>query len=251
MTVLFLAAGENAQFAATGQPWPRNLVEVAGRPLIEHALQGLRPLLAIGEPMVGLIRGDEDRKHHTADVLRLLHPSVRPVLVPQLDSGAACAALLAIEDVDPDRSLLVANGDQVLQADLLSIITSFGSRDLDAGVVCFQAVHPRWSYVRTDPASGLVIEAAEKRPISNLATAGLYWFRRASDFFAGAMRSIEKGAAVDGRYYICPVLNELVLQHKRIGVAEVNRSDYWSLAIPHDVTAYEQYRNARRPTREV
>ena len=36
----------------------------------------------------------------------------------------------------------------------------------DAGVITFESVHPRWSYVRLD-SENRVTETAEKRPISN------------------------------------------------------------------------------------
>ena len=52
---------------------------------------------------------------------------------------------------------------------------------MDGGVIVFDSVHPRWSFVRVDKA-GFVIETAEKRPISRLATAGFYYFRRGADF---------------------------------------------------------------------
>lgn len=50
-----------------------------------------------------------------------------------------------------------------------------------------------------------MVEAAAQRPISREATAGVYWFRRGGDFLDGAMAMIRKDAAVDGRFYVCPV----------------------------------------------
>jgi hypothetical protein len=107
-------------------------------------------------------------------------------------------------------------------------------------VVTFDAVHPRWSYVRVGE-DGLVREAAEKRPISRLATAGTYWFRTGGDFLDGVMAMIRKDASVEGRFYVCPVYNELILRGRRIGTHHIDREAYFSLASLHGVDAYEQH----------
>ena len=101
------------------------------------------------------------------------------------------------------------------------------------------AVHPRWSYVRCDE-DGLVVEAAEKRPISRLATAGAYWYRRGSDFVEAVMAMIRKDASVEGRFYVCPAFNELILRGLRIGTRHIDRAQYFSLATPRSVATYEE-----------
>jgi hypothetical protein len=128
----------------------------------------------------------------------------------------------------------------VLEADLAGIVAGFQAADLDGGVVTFDAVHPRWSYVRTGE-DGLVLEAAEKRPISRLATAGTYWYRRGGDFVDGAMAMIRKDASVEGAFYICPVFNEMILRGLRIGTHHIERDRYFSLASLHGVNAYEEH----------
>jgi hypothetical protein len=52
------------------------------------------------------------------------------------------------------------------------------------------------------------------------------------------MRSIVKDAHVNGAFYICPVLNELILQQARVGIHAIGRACYHSLASPADVQAY-------------
>ena len=57
---------------------------------------------------------------------------------------------------------------------------------------------------------GYVTEVAEKRPISNIATCGIYWYRRGSDFVKYANRMIMKDIRVNNEFYIAPVYNELI-----------------------------------------
>jgi len=250
MNILVLMAGDSQRFADAGHLYPKNLIEVGGEPLCQRVIAQLEPLTAAGARLICLVRNTENARFHTADVIRLLAPDATVVTVPELDSGAACTALLAIEQIDADRPLLVFNGDQVLTEGIPEAIDEFAERGLDGGVVVFRAVHPRWSYVKVGD-DGLVIEASEKRPISTLATAGTYWFARGDDFVRAAMRMILKDAHVQDRFFVCPAYNELILEQAHIGVFEIERSSYFSLASPQGVQEYEEHVTGRRLAREV
>jgi NDP-sugar pyrophosphorylase family protein len=239
MNVVLLLAGGNDAFHEAGSPYPKNLVEVAGQPLVQLVLERLLPLKSRGARFISMIPGLENRRFHTASVIRLIEPASVVVEVPETTAGAACTALLAVEQIDNDDPLLVVNGDILLDVDPSEVIGGFERRGLDAGIVVFEAVHPRWSFVRLDEA-GWVVEAAEKRPISQLAATGFYWFARGSDFVGAAAQVLRKGAAVDGKYYVTPVLNELILDQKRIGVHLIEKTDYHSLKDPTGVRQFEQ-----------
>jgi dTDP-glucose pyrophosphorylase len=238
MNVLVLMAGKDDAFREAGYQYPKNLIEIDGLPLIERVLGGLSSLLAEGARLVVCVRGEENRRHHTATVVRLLVPAAEVVEIQGPTAGAACTALLAVDHIDNDEPLLIVNGDQILNADVGAIIRGFRDRRLDGGIIVFEAVHPRWSYVRLG-AGGYVVEAAEKRPISNLATAGAYYFARGRDFVRSATESIKKDAHVNGVFYVCPTYNEMILTQARVGVHSIARDAYISLATPDGVRAYE------------
>ena len=240
MRMVVLMAGDDAMFEVAGARYPKNLVEIDGEPLVQRVIDGLRDTLQASSRALFLIRDEENRHHHTGEVIRLLAPEAEVVAVPQRTSGAACTALHAVAQIARDEPLVVFNGDQVVNAPLPEILGGFERAGLDGGVVTFDAVHPRWSFVRCGP-DGLVVEAAEKRPISRLATAGTYWFARGGDFIDGAMAMIRKGAAVDDAFYICPVYNELILAGGRIGTHHIAREQYFSLASMHGVDSYAQH----------
>jgi dTDP-glucose pyrophosphorylase len=240
MNILLLMAGGSEAFVEAGYLYPKNLVEVDGLPLAQRVIDRVLGLRRFGSKFVCLVQTEEDRQYHTADVVRLLVPDADVVAVPAPTAGAACTALLAIEHIGGDEPLLIVNGDQIIAADLKTIVHEFARRELDGGIVVFEAVHPRWSYVKCDE-EGLVVEAAEKRPISNLATAGVYYFARGSDFVSAAMQMITKDAQVGGRFYVCPAYNELILKQSRVGVSKIQREEYFSLANPQGVHAYEEY----------
>ena len=62
-------------------------------------------------------------------------------------SGALCSCLLAIDDLDLENELIIANSDQVIDYDISKCVSHFREQNADAGVITFNSVHPRWSYV--------------------------------------------------------------------------------------------------------
>jgi dTDP-glucose pyrophosphorylase len=155
-----------------------------------------------------------------------------------------------VQWINNDDELLVVNGDIVVEENISGAIDEFRTRGLDGGIPVFQGVHPRWSYVKVDE-NGLVSEAAEKRPISRNATAGIYYFACGCDFVQSAMQMIKKDASVDEKFYVCPTFNEMVLMNKRVGILNISRESYFSLASPQGVREYENHlRAGQTMTRE-
>ena len=237
MNVLIPIAGKDEQFQRHGFAFTKPLVEIDGRSLIEHAWECLRPL----EPrrFLFIIRKDDQLRFNLGDMLTLLEPNAQIVCAEEQTAGAACTALLAIEHLLNDEELVIANGDQVFTTSVREAVDDFRERNLDAGTIVIDSVHPRWSFVKLG-ADDLVVEAAEKRPLSRLATAGFYYFRRGRDFVTAAQSMIRKGASVNGAYFVCPTFNELILTGARIGTFQIPRDRYISLATPQAVEDYEQ-----------
>lgn len=246
MNVVVLMSGSSQAFKDAGHQFPKNLVEIAGKPLVQRVLEHLEPLRSIGARMICLVRAEENNRHHTGAVIHLVDPGATLVQVAGNTSGAACSALLAVEHLNNDQPLVIVNGDQVIEADLVAAVRDFQARGLDGGIVVFEDIHPRWSFVRCDR-EGRVIETAEKRPISKLATAGFYYFKHGRDFVLAATEMIKKDAHVNGLFYVCPAFNELILRQRAIGVHRIARAAYRTLATPADVHAYATQLEARQP----
>lgn len=243
MKVIIPMAGSDELFRRHGFHFAKPVIEIDRRPLVEHAFDCLSTIPDASYAFV--VRKEDDLRFHLRDVLQLLNPKVTVLRADGDTAGAGCTALLAIEHIDMDGELIIANADQIVNIDFSAMLADFRRRELDAGTIVFDSVHPRWSFVKTDDA-GFVIEAAEKRPISRLATAGVYYFRRGRDFVDAMQTMIRKGAEVNGGYFVCPSLNELILAQKRIGVYPIDRDRYISLATPQAVDEYEQVLAARR-----
>lgn len=243
MNILILAAGGNEAFKNAGYVYPKNLIEIDSIPLLqrvtENLTQHLSSLSSTHKPnFIFLVRKEESRHYYTTSIIRLLCASARVIEATHPTAGAACTALLAIDQINNDEPLIITNGDILLNAPLGTIVQQFLAAKLDGGALVFDSIHPRWSYVKCDE-QGYVIETSEKRPISNLATVGFYFFARGKDFVTAAMSMISKDAHVGGQFYVCPCYNEMILQGAKIGISKISRQAYISLATPHDVQEYD------------
>lgn len=231
MNILILMAGEPR--IQPGDSYPTPLVEVDGVPLVQRLIEQCRKIP--GQKVIIALQEKELRRYHLDDVIKLIDPEAAIVAVKDRTQGAACTALLAAGLIDNDAPLLILNGDEFLSVPLDAIVADFSARGLDGGTVTFKSVHPRYSFVRLDSA-GMVVEAAEKHPISDNATAGFYYFRKGADFVAAAKTAIRKDARHNDMFYVCPVYNELILDGRKIGVFPIDAKDYHPIKSDRQLT---------------
>jgi NDP-sugar pyrophosphorylase family protein len=244
MQILVPLATQSPFFKPEDYHFPKPLVEVAGLPMIERVVDRLRPLDRDAR-FIFVIRR-EDAAGFSLDRSLDIITDGRSTIV-QLGAetqGSLCTCLMAIDDLDPDQPLIISNGDQIIDADIKAIVAGFLGQEVDAGVVTFDSVHPRWSYVRRG-GDGLVLEAAEKRVISRHAIAGFYFFRTADIFVRAAKACIESGASHHGLYYIAPALNEIILEGGRVASAEIPVDAYHSFYSPAKIEEFEEGRILR------
>lgn len=236
INILIPMAGEGKAFKEREYTFPKVLVEINGKPMIQVVIENLR--FEEEHRFIFIIRKEEDMKYHLGDVLKLIVENSIFIPIDKPTAGAACSAILAIDYIDNENPLIIANADQVIDEDTNTIYKHFKEQDLDGGIITFNSVHPRWSYVRTDQ-KGFVIEAAEKRPISKHATVGFYYFKKGSDFVISTIDMVKRNAMVNGQFFICPTFNEMVLKSKKIGIYEIDKKSFHSLGTPEDVAEYE------------
>ena len=235
MNILILAAGQST-FNSQDESYPLCLTELDGVPLIERLIQSCHSISDAN--FIVALREQDIHCYHLDNVVNLLAPDSHIIRIIDNTKGAACTALLAATYIDNDDGLLILNGNEILDADFSAVLKDFNERKLDAGVVTFNSIHPRYSFVRLDT-QGLVVEAAEKNPISRLATVGFYWFARGNDFVRAVKSMIRKDASVNDLFYICPALNELVLEQVRIGTYTIEACNYHPLKTERQLIQFE------------
>lgn len=228
LNVLIPMAGAGSRFESAGYTFPKPLIEVQGKPMIQVVVENLN----IDAKYIYLVQRAHYDKYNLDYLLRLITPRCEIVLVDGLTQGAACTTLLAKDLINDETSLLICNSDQFIEWNSGETIYSFMSDGIDGGIVTFSSNHPKWSFAKIDD-NGLVIEVAEKKPISNMATAGIYFWKRGSDYVKYAEQMIDKNIRTNGEFYVCPVYNLAIQDGQKFRVKNIDKM--WGLGTPEDL----------------
>ena len=228
LNVLIPMAGAGSRFESAGFTFPKPLIEIFGKPMIQIVIENLN----IEANFIYIVQTKHFHEYHLDVMLNLITPNCKIIQVDGMTEGAACTTLLAKELIDNENSLLIANSDQFVEWNSGETLYSFMSEGIDGGIVTFNSTHPKWSYVRLN-SEGFVQEVAEKKPISNLATVGIYFWRKGSDYVKFAEKMIESNDRVNGEFYVCPVFNYAILDQKKFKISEVAKM--WGLGTPEDL----------------
>ena len=216
----------------------KSLFEIQKKTILQYVYESLNQIE--NAKFIIVIRKDDVKKYHLDDMVRLLIPDCEIVISDGETNGSACSCLLAVDLLSWDEPLIIAGGDQLMLENPQKVISKFTENDYDGGVVIFDDIHPRWSFVKLDQ-NEMVIEAAEKRPISRNATTGFYYFKKAQYFVESAEEMIKKDASVNGKYYVCPCFNEMVLANKKIGTYRISKMEYFNFNQQSGIDEYEKY----------
>lgn len=232
VNVLILAASTRAR---SHREYPGFLSEMEGECLLEKLCQKVHEIPQ--RRVCFAFLADDVKKYRLASIADLISPGATLVKVPTSTKGAACTALLAAADFDPEDELVVVSANELIDEPLGDLVADFRAKGYDAATLIFQSVHPRYSYVKVD--SGLVCEAAQCLPISRNATTGFFWFRKVGDFVEAIKSAIRKDAHHDGQYYIAPLLNELLLRGCKVGAYPIESRHYLPLKSEQQIAAFE------------
>jgi HAD superfamily hydrolase (TIGR01509 family) len=233
LNILIPMAGEGSRFAKVGYTFPKPLIDINGKPMIQVVVENLN----IDARYIFIVKKEHYNKYNLKQVLNLIAPGCEIVILDFPTDGAAITTLAAEKLIDNDNPLLIANSDQYLEWDSSNFMYAATSSKCDGYIPVFEATHPKWSFVKLNE-KGLVIKVAEKSPISNLATAGLYYWKRGSDYVKYTYKMTDKDIKTNGEFYIAPVYNEAIAEHQKIGAYHFDKM--WGLGTPEDLQYFLQ-----------
>jgi hypothetical protein len=238
LNILIPLAGKNTFDVSNTSAFPKLLTDVNGKLLVERSSEAFTSLpnpkkIVVAAPKTQIIDYKLDK------VLTLLDDSIELCPINEQTKGAVCSSLLAIEHLDMEQPLIISSFEQVLDIDLSKYIDEFLKSDVDAGVLTFEAIHPKWSYVKTDE-KGFVFQAAEKSPISKEAIAGFYYFKNAQLFFDAAKNMIRNDVTYNDLFYISHTLNEIILNEGKVLAIPINKERYFHIHDEHSLEHFEE-----------
>jgi HAD superfamily hydrolase (TIGR01509 family) len=234
MNILIPMAGMGSRFEKAGYTFPKPLIEIHGKPMIQWVIDSLK----INAKFIFIVQSQHQEKFNIKSLLKYLYPNSQIIETDGLTEGAACTSLLASEFINNNQPLLIANSDQYIEWDSAKTMYKLSEKNIDGAILTFKSTHPKWSYAKVNE-NYEVEKVAEKEVISNNATVGVYFWKRGKDYVKFANEMISKNIRTNNEFYICPVYNQAILNNKKIIIEEVKKM--WGLGTPEDLDYFLKY----------
>jgi len=226
-------AGKGSRFTEQGYTDSKPFIDVNGKPMIQRVIENLN--IEFDEQyefIIICLREDYDRYDFSIFDDIIGHENWEVICLPDVTEGAAQTILTAEQYINNDTPMLSFNTDQMIDysAEMWKSFEQF-----DGGIPCFWGDSEDWSYAKCDE-SGYVEEVAEKKVISNDATAGYYYWSKGSDYVKYAKQMINENSRTNNEFYVAPVYNWAIKDGKRIAIYMVDK--IYELGTPKYLESY-------------
>lgn len=238
MVAIIPMAGRGSRYTSQGYETPKPLIPVAGKPMVLWALKSLQGIHFSKHIVIALKEHEE--RHDISKLLRSnISGNVEFVLLDKTTEGQLCTVLEAKHLFDPEESLLVSSSDTFVESSIGNDI----QHSKAGGIISVANLQgEQWSFARTDE-KGNVVEVAEKRRISDHASTGLYYFKKASELIHFGEEMIRNKETTRGEYYLIPVYQRLINAGITVGISKANAM--WDMGTPEAKGRFEEFIHAK------
>jgi len=233
MVAVIPMAGRGSRFSTAGYQTPKPLIEVAGKPMVLWALESLKDL-SITKIIFILLQEHEDQ-FRVRDLLRdKIAAPTEFVFLKEVTEGQLSTVLAARHLLDENEDVLVASSDTLVEGELNRDI---GDKKWSGIISVANLPGEQWSFAKTNDI-GEVTEVAEKKRISDHASTGLYYFRRAGDLMRFGDGMIAREERTRGEYYIIPVYQKFIDAGLKVGISKAKAM--WDMGNPEAKALFEK-----------
>ena len=192
-------------------------IELDGAPLLRSVLDSRSWASAVQDYSFIMIDAPETRAFATGQLARW-YPNSTVTFISKYTRGAALSTLAGIATVANVNSPIVVDLGDILYSCDLDPPALFSATPNCGGIaLTFTADNPAYSYLSLDE-SNIFTEAAEKRVISNNASAGTYMFRDMATYLRALAHNLdnEVDQTFNELFFVCPLFNGVKNQGKEV-----------------------------------
>jgi len=250
-------SGMGKRFSSAGYAIPKPLIEVDGKPMIEHVVD----LFPGVENVTFIINDLHSSTTDMNKILRRIKPSCKIFEVPCGSKAGPVDVVSSIFDkIDDSDEVIVSYCDYGAVWDFNAFLENARQTSAAGSIACYRGFHPHmlgsdnYAFVREQ--DGVMLEIKEKEPFTDkrmneYASNGTYYFRSGSILKKYFSKLLESGRTVNGEYYVSLVYNLLVQDSLRVNVFEISKMLQWGT--PYDLEIYNgwsKYFNKRLERRK-
>lgn len=235
-------AGMSSRFFKAGYTKPKYMLEAHGETLFAHAVKSFAAYFST-KPFLFIVRDIfETAEFVKAEASKLGIKEFYISVLEQETRGQAETVtlgldLLSKQQVNYQGEITIFNIDTFRPHFRLPDI----AKNSDGYLEVFQGSGDNWSFAKPESdTSTKVVQTAEKNPISNLCSTGLYHFASVQDYLDAYNHYLSRpvGEWEKGELYIAPLYNYLIQIGKDIHYHLIDRDDVIFCGVPDEYTDF-------------
>jgi NDP-sugar pyrophosphorylase family protein len=231
--IIIPMAGLSHRFANAGYDCPKYMLKAHNKTLFHHTVKSFKAYFKT-EAFLFILRdvhGAESFVRKEVTEMGINNAIIIVLDKPTLGQADTVYKGLIKAKVSTQSSLTIFNIDTIRNG--FHFPKNNEILNSDGYLEVFYGTGDNWSFVRPESAdSTRVIETAEKKPISNLCSTGLYYFRNIKLFFNAFLHAKEINK--DNELYVAPLYNYLIQQRKNIRYQLIERNDVIFCGVPEE-----------------
>lgn len=235
MKVIITAAGLGSRFKNIGIDNPKYKIIAKDKTLYEWAMLSLEDFF--DSEFIFIFRSEMlDRNFINQTNKKLGIKNYNIIDIDYLTDGQATTAFLADKLMNEEDEVIIYNIDtyvkpyKIKKVDITNEMQGFIPAIIEEG--------DRWSFIKLDDNNN-VINVAEKKPISNLATIGLYYFKSWKEYKEIYINNKQTIKKENKEVYIAPMYKYLIKKGVYIGSKILNKEDVFILGTPEELQVFD------------
>lgn len=244
MHIIIPMSGVGKRFVDAGYTVPKPLIEIDGKPIIEHVCN-----LFPGETKFTFIC---NAKHLAETNMRSILEGIQPngniIEIPNHKKGPVYAVSLINHLIEDDEEVIVNYCDFGTYWDYQDFLRHSRERNADGAIPAYKGFHPHmlgttnYAFMRDD--EQWMLEIKEKEPFTDnrmqeYASNGTYYFKKGKYVKKYFKQLMDEDIQLKGEYYVSLIYNLLVRDGLKVSIYHIQHMLQWGT--PGDVEEYNRW----------
>lgn len=248
--IIIPMSGLGQRFIDSGYSQPKPLIEVDGKPIIEHVIN-----LFPGEKNIKFICNNKHLSEtNMKNILNKICPTGIIYEVPvEGREGPVQAVSIIFDKIDDNKEVIISYCDYGTYWNYEDFLNDTRIRKADGAIACYKGFHPHmlgndnYAFLKENPVGSRWMESIqEKKPFTNnkmneYASNGTYYFKSGKIMKKYFKLLMDLKIKVNNEYYVSTVYNLLINDGLMINIFEIENMLQWGT--PYDLEIYKGWSN--------
>ena len=249
--IIIPMSGFGERFRACGYETPKPLIEIDGKPIIEHVVSMFDKSCSF----IFICNKDHlnCKDYKMREILNKIAPGSNIVAVDPHKKGPVHAILQSEYLIDKNSEVLISYCDYFCLWDFNHFLKKCRYLNLDGAIPAYKGFHPHslgntnYAYLKmNNDCKYLVTDISEKKPwtenkMQEYASSGAYWFKTGKLMLDAMKYQVENDIHINDEFYVSLSYKYLFNNKFSVGCYPLKHFMQWGT--PEDVEEYNQWSN--------